>query len=202
MVKPGLDDLVLRAMRIAEYAHRNRARGPHHRKAPPGTDRPPYFIHLAEVGWMLQDAGLDPETVAAGYLHDIIEDCDYTQAQLTKEIGNPRVTELVAWVSEEKKDPNTGEKRTWVQRNQDYLECMLQVPLEALALSCADKTANMIDMLRHMKFGHPVDTFTSKDHATQLAKFEALGAVYKDRVPQKLARRYEQVLQEFRKNAR
>ncbi len=76
-----MNTLVLDAMRLAERAHRTRPEGPHTRKAPDGEDRPAYFIHLAEVGWMLQDAGLDPETVAAGYLHDIIEDCGYLNAR-------------------------------------------------------------------------------------------------------------------------
>jgi hypothetical protein len=62
----SLDTLVLDAMRLAERAQ-TRPESPHRRKTPDGEDRPAYFIHLAEVGWMLQDAGLDPETVAAGY---------------------------------------------------------------------------------------------------------------------------------------
>ena len=195
---PGSTDLVLDAMRLAEYAHRNRAQGPHHRKAPPGTDRPAYFIHLAEVGWMLQDAGLDAETVAAGYLHDILEDCDYTQEQLAAEFGNARVAELVAWVSDDKIDPGTGERLGWEQRGRSYLERMCRAPDEALALSCADKTANIIDMLRHMKSGYPVHSFTSRDHATQLAKFEALAAVYGNRVPVGIKQRFERALREFR----
>lgn len=52
------ENLVLDAMRLAERAHRTRPQGPHHRKNPEGEDRPAYFIHLAQVGWMLQDAGL------------------------------------------------------------------------------------------------------------------------------------------------
>lgn len=197
---PGLNDLVLDAMRLAEYAHRNRAQGPHHRKAPPGIDRPSYFIHLAEVGWMLQDAGLDAETVAAGYLHDILEDCDYTQEQLAAEFGNARVAELVAWVSDDKIDPGTGERLDWEQRSRSYLKRMRRAPDEALALSCADKTANMIDMLRHMKSGYPVHSFTLRDHATQLAKFEALAAVYGNRVPDRILQRFERALREFRKH--
>lgn len=59
--KPDRDGLVLGATRLAEYAHRTRKKGPHHRKAPPGVDRPSYFIHFAEVGWLLQGAGFDPD---------------------------------------------------------------------------------------------------------------------------------------------
>jgi hypothetical protein len=71
-------------------------------------------------------------------------------------------------------------------------------PAQALALSCADKTANMLDMLRHMKEGHSVDSFTSKDHSTQLAKFVALAHTFRGRVPEALYTHYEVALDEFR----
>jgi hypothetical protein len=57
-----MTDIVLDAMRLAERAHRLRN---HLRKAPEGEDRPAYFLHLAEVAWMLQETGLDREVVAA-----------------------------------------------------------------------------------------------------------------------------------------
>ena len=87
----SMENLVLDAKRLAERAHRTRPQGPHHCKVPEGEDRPPYFIYLAEVGLVLQDADINPETITAGYLHDIIEDCGYTQAQLAQEIGNAKV---------------------------------------------------------------------------------------------------------------
>ena len=33
-----------------------------------------YFVHPAEVGYLLAEAGMDARTVAAGLLHDAIED--------------------------------------------------------------------------------------------------------------------------------
>lgn len=193
------DTLVLRALRLAEFAHRKRPQGPQLRKAPTGEDRPPYFIHLAEVGWMLQEAGLDPEVVAAGFLHDIIEDCDYTRERLASEIGNDVVAEYVDWVSEEKSDSVTGNKRSWEDRNRGYLQRLQDAPPAALAISCADKTANMLDMCRFAKGGHPVHTYTKKDHDTQLAKFRALLKLFVDRVPRKLYDRYCLTLAEFEK---
>jgi (p)ppGpp synthase/HD superfamily hydrolase len=44
---------------------------------------------------MLQQAGLADEVVAAGYLHDMLEDCGYTRDQLAEEVGNERVADLV-----------------------------------------------------------------------------------------------------------
>lgn len=195
----SLNTLVLDAMRLAERAHRTRSEGPHTRKAPDGEDRPAYFIHLAEVGWMLQDAGLDPETVAAGYLHDIIEDCGYTQDQLAKEIGNAKVAEIVQWVSEDKFDAN-GQKQTWEARNQSYLARLKTAPDNVRALSCADKTSNMRDMNRLLAKGHPTSAFTKQDHATQLNKFQSLyDQVFNDHVPATLAARYQAALEEFQR---
>lgn len=193
-----MNTLVLDAMRLAERAHRTRPEGPHHRKAPEGEDRPAYFIHLAEVGWMLQDAGLDAETVAAGYLHDVIEDCGYTQAQLANEIGNAKVAEIVKWVSEDKLDAN-GQKQTWEARNHGYLQRLKTAPDNVRALSCADKTSNMRDMNRLLNKGHPTSAFTKQDHATQLNKFQSLyEQVFDGHVPATLAARYQAALEEFR----
>jgi (p)ppGpp synthase/HD superfamily hydrolase len=194
-----LETLVLDAMRLAERAHRTRDEGPHHRKAPDGEDRPAYFIHLAEVAWMLQDAGLDNETVAAGFLHDIIEDCDYSQARLAQEIGNAKVAEIVKWVSEDKIDPETGKKLSWEIRNESYLERLKTSAKNVRALSCADKTSNMRDMNRLLAKGYSTSAFTKQDHATQLKKFESLyNQVFEGHVPEELAARYQAALLEFR----
>jgi (p)ppGpp synthase/HD superfamily hydrolase len=194
-----LDTLVLDAMRLAERAHRTRAEGPHHRKAPEGEDRPAYFIHLAEVGWLLQDAGLDAETVAAGYLHDTLEDCGYTQAQLAQELGNAQVAVIVDWVSETKLDHQSGKERSWEIRNREYLERLQTAPDNVRALSCADKTSNMRDMNRLLAKGHPASSFTKQDHTAQLHKFEALyNTVFAGHVPAKLTARYQAALEEFR----
>ena len=193
-----LETLVLDAMRLAERAHRTREQGPHHRKAPDGEDRPAYFIHLAEVAWMLQDAGLEPETVAAGFLHDIIEDCGYSQAQLAQDISNANVAEIVKWVSEDKLHPVTGEKQSWEARNTSYLERLKTSPGNVRALSCADKTSNMRDMNRLLAKGHSTSAFTKQDHATQLNKFESLyKQIFEGYVPEKLAARYQAALIEF-----
>lgn len=194
-----LDTLVLDAMRLAEWAHRTRTQGPHHRKAPEGEDRPAYFIHLAEVAWMLQDAGLDHETVAAGFLHDIIEDCGYRKEQLAREIGNERVAEIVQWVSEDKHGPD-GVELSWETRNGGYLERLKAAANNVRALSCADKTSNMRDMNRLLAKGYPTSAFTKQDHSAQLNKFTVLHErVFRGHVPDTLEARYLAALDEFRR---
>lgn len=195
--KSHLDTLVLDAMRLAERAHRTRPQGPQHRKAPEGEDRPAYFIHLAEVAWMLQDAGLDHETVAAGFLHDIIEDCGYRKEQLAREIGNERVAEIVQCVSEDKHDPD-GVELSWEVRNGGYLRRLQAAANNVRALSCADKTSNMRDMNHLLAKGYPTSAFTKQDHSAQLNKFTSLyERVFRGHVPDMLEARYLAALDEF-----
>ncbi|WP_419174319.1 HD domain-containing protein [Desulfosediminicola sp.] len=190
-------DLVLNAIRLAEYAHRNRPQGPHFRKAPPGQDRPCYFVHPAEVAWLLADAGCSHEVVAAGYLHDVIEDCGYTTEQLADEIDNTYVAELVEWVSRPNATAPDRLKPAWEIRNSNYLERIKRAPIDALNLSCADKTANLREMCHWSKKGYLVDEFTSRDHSTQLVKFIALNEVFHDKVIPQIYTRFQNTLASF-----
>jgi len=46
-----------------------------------------YFSHPAEVGYMLASIGMDPETIAAGLLHDVIEDAGVKPSTMEAEFG-------------------------------------------------------------------------------------------------------------------
>lgn len=189
------DFVVLNAMRLAERTHREIG---HRRKAPPGEDRPAYFLHLTEVAWLLLDGGIrDDELIAAAFLHDIIEDCDHDERSLADAIGNARVAALVAAVSE----PDKGQ--SWETRQQSYRERLAALNDPAvLALSCADKTANLMDMNRLLAKGHRVDSFTKRGFESQWAKFEALDRLFQGRAPERLYQRFRRALAEFRERGR
>lgn len=44
----------------------------------------PYMLHLAEVAYKLAEMGMGPRTIAAGLLHDTVEDTDVTAEQLAE----------------------------------------------------------------------------------------------------------------------
>ncbi|HEY9585032.1 MAG TPA: RelA/SpoT family protein [Candidatus Paceibacterota bacterium] len=69
--------LVERAYRFAETAH-------HGQKRYSGD---PYFLHVAAVAHTLAEMGMDTATVAAGLLHDVVEDAKVSEADLEKEFG-------------------------------------------------------------------------------------------------------------------
>jgi RelA/SpoT family (p)ppGpp synthetase len=61
-------DLVQRAYDYAVLAHDGQSR----------ASGEPYVVHSVEVARMLAELGLDYHTVAAGFLHDVVEDTDWT----------------------------------------------------------------------------------------------------------------------------
>src|SRR6185437_1069822 len=62
----------------------------------------PYINHLVEVANLLSaaTAGADAELVAAGWLHDTIEDTETTREELAQRFGR-RVADLVAEVTDD-----------------------------------------------------------------------------------------------------
>lgn len=58
----------------------------------------PYFIHPLKVALLLADWGMDSETIAAGLLHDCLEDAEVKKADLKREFGN-EVLSLVEGVT-------------------------------------------------------------------------------------------------------
>lgn len=71
-------DMVRRAYNRANYQHRNQRR----------RSGEPYIIHPLAVAQILADLGMTDRVVAAGLLHDTVEDTDYTLEQCRQEFGD------------------------------------------------------------------------------------------------------------------
>jgi GTP pyrophosphokinase len=96
---PGLDtSLIERAYAFAEQAHDGKLR----------KSGEPYIVHPVRVAMILAEMQLDPETLAAALLHDVIEDTDATKEQVEKEFG-PRVAHLVEGVTKLSRIPLAGD---------------------------------------------------------------------------------------------
>ena len=86
---PNYDmDMISKAYDVADEMHRNQLR----------KSGEEYLIHPVAVAEILAELGMDSETIAAGLLHDVIEDTPYTLEQMEKEFGN-EVAELVDGVT-------------------------------------------------------------------------------------------------------
>ena len=58
----------------------------------------PYMVHLTNVAYILTTLHVGPRTIAAGYLHDVIEDTGVTKEELAAEF-DPEIAELVEAVT-------------------------------------------------------------------------------------------------------
>lgn len=102
----------------------------------------PYILHPLEVAQILSTMTDDDEVIAAGILHDIVEDTDGTLAEIDKRFGK-RVAQLVAGESENKY-PDEEKKATWKRRKEESLqELKNNEDIGLRMLWLADKLSNI-----------------------------------------------------------
>jgi (p)ppGpp synthase/HD superfamily hydrolase len=121
-------DIVNRAIEVAAWAHRHQVRK--------GTNTP-YIAHPFAVGLMLARAGCADEVVAAGILHDTLEDTELTLEDLRRDFG-----EEVASIVEGCTEPDKS--LSWEERKTHTLQYMPTSPWEVRAVACADKLHNLL----------------------------------------------------------
>lgn len=81
-------DMVKRAFAVSEKAHEGQFR----------NSGEPYIIHPYEVVRILADLGLDEVSIAAGMLHDVPEDTDFT-IDMVAEQFSPEIAKIVDGVT-------------------------------------------------------------------------------------------------------
>ncbi|MET3911459.1 (p)ppGpp synthase/HD superfamily hydrolase [Bradyrhizobium sp. S3.3.6] len=99
--------LISEAAELAAHRHNGMARK--------GRKHDPYINHLAEVANLLANAtdGADAELVAAGWLHDAIEDTDTTREEIAEKFSE-RVASLVAECTDDMNLPKPERRRRQV----------------------------------------------------------------------------------------
>ncbi|WP_294562623.1 bifunctional (p)ppGpp synthetase/guanosine-3',5'-bis(diphosphate) 3'-pyrophosphohydrolase [uncultured Traorella sp.] len=78
MVKPENLELIQRAYEYANEKHSGQFR----------RSGEPYVTHVLNVGYILATLRSSPQTIAAGLLHDTIEDCDVDEEEFKKLFGD------------------------------------------------------------------------------------------------------------------
>jgi (p)ppGpp synthase/HD superfamily hydrolase len=156
----------------------------------PGTTVP-YMSHPAGVAAILSRHGFDEEVVAAGALHDAIEDTTATIADVERMFG-ARVAELVRSASED--DKALG----WEERKRAYLERFPHKPWEAQAITLADKIDNFESIIVCSELhGDPWAMF-KRGKAAQLERFDALASLLDVLAPHPLIAEYRAALERVR----
>lgn len=151
----------------------------------------PYMSHVAGVAAILSRHGFDEEVVAAGALHDVMEDCGVTEADVAAVFG-ARVARLVSLASEQDK------RLSWEERKRAYLEQFRDKPWEAQAVSVADKIDNFESIIVcAATYGDPWKMF-KRGKAAQVERFEEMASLLEAAAAHPLIDEYRVVLERVR----
>jgi (p)ppGpp synthase/HD superfamily hydrolase len=147
MTVTGYSDVINHALAFAAKHHDRQVRK--------GT-KLPYLTHPANVAVILTRYGNSNETVVAGILHDVIEDCvrdGYTREMLEQRMGDKfgaKVLETVLAVTYRRHDDDGVELST-EDRKADYLDRLSEASEEARWVCAADKVHNASSIVADLR---------------------------------------------------
>jgi len=136
-------NLICRALKFAYDLH-------HEQKRKSGE---PYIIHPIAVATLLRDLGADKTVIAAGFLHDVVEDTKVTSEEIETHFGE-EVRQLVDGVTKLSKefDEDKSQRSSKTERQAENLRRMfiaMAKDIRVVVVKLADRLHNM-RTLEHM----------------------------------------------------
>ena len=124
-------ELIGQAFLLADRMHRNQFR----------RSGEPYIIHPLSVAAILVDLGMDSQSVAAGLLHDVVEDTECTVEDIVQQFGQD-VALLIDGVTKLDKIPFSSQEEEQAENLRKMLMAMAQ-DIRVIIIKFADRMHNL-----------------------------------------------------------
>ncbi len=162
--------IIFDALEYAVKAHRGQVRK---------STRFPLAFHLKEVAEILIKADCSDEIVAAGLLHDTLEDTNTAYESLVKIFG-VRIATLVKGASE----PNKND--TWENRKVHTIEYLKKSEIEVVLIAAADKLSNFgFTLEEYRRIGDEVWNRFNRNKEKQKWYMQSLAKLFLSRFDEK-----------------
>jgi (p)ppGpp synthase/HD superfamily hydrolase len=151
------------------------------------TEDVPFLTHPVEVACLLHEAGYPDQVVAAGVLHEVLEDTEVERKELEDRFG-ARVAELVAAVSDDPSIEDVAQRRAALRRQ------VARAGEHAAAVFAADKLSKARELRARASQG----ALDRRDRL-RIEHYEASLALLSDALPRhELVERLREELQALR----
>lgn len=130
------NQLIANALEFAAKAHKG-----HNRK---GRNEIPYIVHPVEVALILQKNEMADYIIAAGLLHDTLEDTSLKVDELIDRFGK----EIAGLVIDASERLENRENIPWEKRKEYTIKHLKNAELKVKYIACADKLSNTRSMIR------------------------------------------------------